>query len=243
MAPFLNFVKRPAEVGGGFTPSAQLAWFKADLLTGSDGDRKATMPDSTGNGWDGTAPASRLAALRTGGNGLNGMNVLEFSQDSGNNVWYNFGNMYSGATAASLYLVMRAFEDPTATGTPTGLFVFGSGAGEHCPFTDGNVYAGFGALNRHNTGNPTPNLASQYRIVSFHSVNGSWHMYIDGVLHFSTATNTFSMVTAPIFGQSLAGAAFFRGRLAEALWKTTFDDATERDGCWNMLADKWGLTI
>lgn len=58
-------------------PAGATARWDASTLSGSDGDLIATFADSIGSN-DATAAGSARATLKTGVNGLNGMNVLRF---------------------------------------------------------------------------------------------------------------------------------------------------------------------
>lgn len=59
-------------------PAGATARWDASMLSGSDGDLIATFSDIIGTN-HGTAAGSARATLKTGGNGLNGMNVLRFN--------------------------------------------------------------------------------------------------------------------------------------------------------------------
>lgn len=221
-----------------------LAWFKGDTNTGSNGALIQTWTDQSSNNKNLTQVTSGLRpTLDT--TGLNGMNVVDF--DAATIQWFDLPlSTFTGATSASVYLVIKIDNDPPGSTPKTGLWRTGHAANmTHFPFTDGNVYQDFTRSTVVNTGNPTASLAS-WRIVGMHSVTNDWAMFVDGVSHFSTATSTFSVSLGSIsVGRSDDGAGNFvylDGKIAEIYFTKAKQSSTEREKCEGYLAHRWGLT-
>jgi hypothetical protein len=189
----MTFARPVAGGGGSFDPlSLSPALWLSD--TGSD---PSAWSDLSGNARHATQatvawqPAIVSAAI-------NGKQVRRF--DGGND---NFGfasAFMSGSSAGTAFYVYKAAFDPATTGSGAPLSGWGSsGSASHFPFTDGNVYEGFGTTSRKSCGNPTPSLTSP-RIISNVSAANDWRLYIDGSLFFSTATNTVGWGATPSIG-------------------------------------------
>ena len=155
-----------------------------------------------------------------------------------------------GATAASAYLVIKLAADPPASTAVSGLWRIGNSTGSsitcHFPYDgDSNIYDDFASNARKTVGNPTPSLAS-WRIVSFHSGSGVYSVYIDGVLFFTTASNTIGFSSWPSLGRSFkqsdGSLVYLNGWMAEAVFSAANDGTTPRQKMEGYLAWKWGLT-
>lgn len=230
--------------GGGseWTPSelgaALLAWYKGDDLTGNNGDPISTWEDADGSN-DLTAAGSLRATVAAAD--LNSLNTARFT--AANSQRYAVADIFSGASAASVYIVLKLVADPAAAGGSSGLWRFGSaGDTDHWPFTDGNVYDGFGSNARKSTGNPTVSLSSAYRIIGIHSAANDWGIFIDGTSHFSTGTNTVGFDSTPWLGSNDAFDAFLDGWIAEAFFTDAKQSESDRQKAEGYLAHKWDLT-
>lgn len=233
-----------AGVGGGgsgeWTPSelsaTLLAWHKGDELTGNDEDNVATWEDAA-NANDLTAPGTNgtLAAAD-----LNGLNTLRFQSAR----YVYSGNIFSAASAASAYLILKIANDPPGATIDSGLWNIGSHGGtDHWPWTDGNIYDGFCSSVRKSAGNPSVSLASDYRIIGVHSASNDYGIHIDGVSHFSTGTNTFGVSGSTLtIGSNAALDAFLDGWIAEILFIDSKLSDANRQNVEGYLAHKWGLT-
>lgn len=225
--------------GGGWQPdqlgAALLAWYKGDDLTGSNGDPISTWPDAAGAN-DLTAAGSLRATIAAAD--LNGINTARFTAASIQR--YAVANIYSGKSAGSVYILFKTVADPAASGGTSGLWNFGThGSTDHWPFTDGNVYDGWGSTARKSTGNPTASLASAYRIVGIHSLANDWALFIDGVSHFSTGTNTVGFDTTPWIGANDATDAALDGWIAEMIFTDAKQSQADRENVEGYLAHKY----
>jgi hypothetical protein len=149
-------------------------------------------------------------------------------------------------TAAEVFYVARRNNDPPAAELTTGpVFVSGTNpgsGGEHEPYTDGNVYLAFFSTARKATGNPTASLAAT-RIVNVRSAAGAWSYWVDGIQHYSTASNTFALPGMPTIGWSNAfGNNYgFDGVWGELLVFPAILSSVDRDRYLGYLAWKHGL--
>ena len=226
----------PAEFGS----TVLKGWYKGDEIAGSDGDPLSAWVDDSGNAND--------AAQATGGNRptlevaeQNGLNVVRFT--TGSQQHFDMPNLLSGASAASVYYVVKAAADPSAGSTTNGLHRFGSStSADHYPFTDSIIYDGFASNARKTVGNPTPSLAA-WRIVGEHSAASDWGYYLDGTSIFSTATNTVGLTTAPKLGEAWTTVAntWLDGWVAEAIYTNAKQTDRNRIRTEGYLAHKWGI--
>jgi hypothetical protein len=141
-----------------------------------------------------------------------------------------FADVFSAFTAAELFMVWKADADPSVTGAG-GLWYFGTGgSADVIPFTDGNVYDGFGSSARKDAiaANPTVSLATwnRYSVVT---TSAEWTSRINGTQHSTTATNTVAFHTSCNLGVSNnPGAVFFEGKVHEFVLFSSKLGASER---------------
>lgn len=121
---------------------------------------------------------------------------------------YNFQRgLFGDAAAGEMLLLFKVAADPPAVGDGR-LYSFGSdGQICHIPYTDGQLYENFGSTARKTTTNPTQSFATKYVIYNVRSAAGAWSNHVDGVLNFSTATNTVGWNNQPFFGYDNDGNA------------------------------------
>lgn len=241
--------------GGGAAPFAPddlaslQAWYDASLLTGSDGDRKTTWPDQTANAYNATASLGPV--LKTGANGLNSLNVLQWAHALNEPLTMS-SSLLNGATAGSAFCVVKDTNDPAANDAQSGGWFNGftsdtSGTKNgHYPYTDSKIYPHFGSTVRGTGLDPTPSLAS-WRLFS-EQISGSAgsavrSMFIDGtsIGTQSSLTVNFGAVARWI-GSSIGGTGqFFEGKMAELLFFNADLGTTDRQKVEGYLAWKWGL--
>jgi chitodextrinase len=198
-----------------FTPSDEtggVRWFKANDEVYSDNDPVGTMTDQFGV-LSGTAAGGARPTFKTAI--VNGQSVYRF--DGLANV-VALGDL-SALTQAEIFIVVKIDgPDPPLDGAFSGLWELGSTGvfATHYPWTDGNVYEGFGAASggRKTVGNLTPALTS-WRIYSVYSAANDWAAYLDGVQVFSTGTNTASFPAAGKLGEGNGTAYHLDGDVAE----------------------------
>ncbi len=240
-----------SQAGGGaafYDPTALStalrAWYKADIISGSDGDPQSTIADSSGNGFGLSAAGAVRATLKAAD--LNSLNTLRFT--AANSQRYAFSaSVMNGLSAGSIYIVYKV----VASATNYCMLNIGtSGSDSHWPFSDNNLYCDFGATARKSCGAAT-NAATNYRIISIYSAASDWAMYVDGgtggsgggtTALFSTATNTVGWSGAGITIGSNAGlSTFLDGWIAEIYFTNAKQSTGDRQKNEGYLAYKWGL--
>jgi hypothetical protein len=232
----------------GWTPgdlgSALRAWYKADILTGSNGDPQGAWSDSSGNGFDLSQTGTTRPTLAAAD--LNSLNTLRFTASSAQR-FTTPRTILSAGSAGSAYMIQKVISAAVNNGNMS----WGtSGSDNHWPFSDGNLYIDFGSTVRKSCGAPTGALTS-YRIFSLYSAANDWALYVDGGTGgsgggtsplFSTGTNTVSWSGSnPHIGanNSLVG---LDGWISEVLFTNAKQTTGDRQKVEGYLAWKWGLT-
>ena len=196
-------------------PSGLVYWFAARKLTGTnDGDRLGTLQDFSGNsyhGWQTTADQKPYYIA----NQVNGKPAFRFYDHTN---YFVLSNVLSGLTAGELFMVVKVDADPPASSADSGIWALGSDTSDnHFPFTDGNIYDGFGTTSRKSTGNPSLSLTS-WRLYNVQSGASAWTNLIDTAVHFSTGVNTVGWETTPLLGNSKSTLTYgMDGMIAELL--------------------------
>jgi hypothetical protein len=243
------FAAKPAAAGG-FSPldlPDLVAWWDFSdtaTITASSGAVSA-VTDKSGNGWD-LAQATAANKPVTGTRTINSLNTLDFFASSPVECdWMApSATIMSGVTAATALYVM-ANDSDGGMGDPGGngavLCHWGVATGDHEPYTDSNVYHGWGSTARKSTGNPTPALTTP-RQITIVSKSGGWRYAIDGTDHFTTGTNTVGWAGTPKIGSNTtSGNNFcFDGRVGEIIIcssELTGGDLTDAQ---DYLQVKWG---
>ncbi len=225
--------------------SALRAWYRTDILSGSNGDPQSTIADSSGNGFDTTQAGIARGTLAAAD--LNGLNTIRLT-DSAAQRYPLSASIMSGSAAGSFYLVYKG----VATSTNYCVMDIGtSGSNSHYPFSDNNHYNDFGSTVRKSCGAAT-NAVTSYRILSIYSAASDWAYYVDGgtggsgggtTALFSTGTNTVGWATSNIHLGANAGlGVFLNGWIAEAFFTNAKQSTTDRQKAEGYLAWKWGLT-
>lgn len=222
--------------------SALRAWYKMDALTGANGDPIGAITDASANGFNLSQTATLRATLAAAD--LNSLNTLRFTQ--ANTQRYALSNsIMSGLSAGSLYAVQKVITTSVAQGAYGD---FGAGGTEYYPYSDGNIYSGFGATARKTVGTPTATLTA-YRIFSIYTATNDWALYVDGGTGgsgggtsplFSTATNTVGFPSGAWLGANSALNGL-DGWIAEIYFTNAKQSTTDRQKSEGYLAYKWGL--
>lgn len=222
-------VSRPMAEGGALVQSGLQLWLMADGVAESP---VGFWKDYSGNGndaWQGSLP--NRPTLTT--NALNGKSVVHFTGSAAQYV--TLPNFLSGSTAGEALVVLRA----TSTTINSGLWRFGTSAGDYYQNANGNVYDGFGSNARYLESRPSQDI-TQYHIYNVTSQAGLWQSWIDGVPLYQSKTNTVAFSSVPLIGANNDGIAF-SGDIAEILVYNRGLTDSERQSAQAYLSAKYGL--
>lgn len=129
--------------------------------------------------------------------------------------WLNLVDL-SALTMGEIFIRVKVDTDPPVEGGDGGFWKFGTDPQESAiPYTDGNVYDGFGATVRKSTGNPGVSFATAYRVYQALSKANRWTSWIDGNQHFTTGTNTVAFTANPRIGSS--GTLWMVGQVSDVI--------------------------
>lgn len=192
----------------------------------------SSWPDQSGN--------SRNATQGTGANqpvvkiGSNGKKVAQFD---GLNDSLSLPNFMTGFTSGMLIAVVRVNVDPPPADGTRG-DVFDTGVNGHYAYSGGGLYPAWGSSAQKNAG--AHPLLNQYRVYEIISAAGDYRVYLDGVLQFSTGTNTVSFGSAPQIGRSFDTFWLF-GQIAEIIvYNSVLTDA-QRQQVEGYLANTYAI--
>lgn len=194
-----NRGRSPAGVASAWTPQFILPQLAAWWDTSDTANRIITsskyqqLTDKSGNGKDatqGTAADRPTMAL------INGLDVMAFVP--GTNTKLAVGN-FSSLTAASIYAVHRAAADPPLAGGGGFHLMSNSGLSNHVPFTDNNVYDGWGSTTRRGPTSHGVSLAVAHVYVVV-STSTEWTNWQDSTQLSTTGTNTVSFLASGLIG-------------------------------------------
>lgn len=225
-------------ISGAFTPASITglkSWLDAANVGVSNGANVVTWPDSANNGLANPAGGTAKPTMVT--SGINSLPSVNFAT----NQYITFGDVLSGATAASVFVVMDLALDPASVGEASGLWAFSTAdVVVNFVWTNGNIYDNFCSTVRKDCGNPTPNM-SLPRLYTVTSGPSLWRSYIDGTQFFTTATNTFHKVAAPVFGRSADG-IWLNGMVGELILYNNILSDADRALVTTYLKTKWGIS-
>jgi hypothetical protein len=209
-----------------------VGWYNADSYTwqSSFGSRqidKLIDQSGRGNHWTAFGFAGSFPLISPN-RASTGRTWIDMRPSASNRNSFTMGNIFSGASAGSMYVTLFKNQDPADGGAfsdATCIWDFGTDTvTDHFTYSDGNIYCGWGSTVRKSYGNPTPSL-NAYRIISIHSEANSHKVYIDGTLFNSTGTNTVAFRTTPVFGANAAQNVWMAGAFGEVIL-TNFGDVT-----------------
>lgn len=226
-------------------------WTPAEISTELwlDAADAATISESGGavSQWSDKSGNDRHATQGTAANkpttGTHTQNSLNAMRFDGADDFFSIPGL-SSLSQATIFIVLKADSDPAAADASSGLWTFSSGDHTHlCYPADGVFYDSFGTSTRKTTGNPTPSFAAT-RLYSAHSRSGDWRSFIDGVVHYSTATNTVDFSASHYLGLSYkTGSYYLKGIVCEVViveGSGAMPDA-DREIIEGYLAWKWGI--
>ncbi len=176
-------------------------WLAADRDTYANND-PVGLADNGGSGGDWTAAGSNRPTYKTGITPT-GKAVYRFD---GTDDYLIGPDSFAGLTAGSAFVVVKIVTDPPASSAQSGLWALGTGPSSTLyPFTDGHVYEDAFLTTRPDTGDPTLDLSTAFRVYAVTATNGDFNTYLDGTLQFNTATATMGGITIPRLGASNQG--------------------------------------
>jgi hypothetical protein len=174
-------------------------WLETDTLTGlNNGDDVALWEDSSQGGNDATAAATS-PIYNT--DELNGYPSIRFNGSA--TQYFSLPDFLTSFSEGEVFIIAKADADPPAESFVGPTIKFGANGAllaSHYPYSDGEIYDDFGSTLRKACGNPTLDLASDYRIVNIKSEANFWEYVIDGDVLFTTTTNSVAWTTTPKIG-------------------------------------------
>jgi hypothetical protein len=153
----------------------------ASQLTAADGATVSTWPDVSGNGRNATAPGNSPVCKT---NIVNGLRVVRFTQSPATPLVT--ANFMSGFTSGEGFIVVRIFPANTTTG---GWWEGGTQSNSLHPFSDNNIYEGFGSTVRKSLG-ASPTTLNVFNVWNVSSASGAWTARINSTTVHTTSTNT-----------------------------------------------------
>lgn len=216
-------------------------WLRADLGITLVSGAVSVWADQSGNGhnFTQTTAANRFTYEPAG---FNGKASCFGDSSSVAKVMTGPDNAFSSMTSGEVFIAMQKSADPSVGTGAGGLWQFSTdGQASHVPFTDSNIYDGWGSSLRKATGNPTPSLANRV-VYSVRSAPNAWSNYIDGVQHFTTGTNTVAFPAQTAIGGTGAVTAI-DGRIAEVIIFKRVLTSAERTRVHTYFTSRYGIAM
>lgn len=227
----------------GESNDAPLCFSPALWLDASDADSITIVSDKVTQ-WADKSGNARHAVQATadnqpvvGSETIDGKNTIQFD---GASDYLTVSSFPTGASAYSMYAVLKIDNDPPTNATRTGFLTFDGDSSlvAHYPYTDSKVYADFATTARKTVGIPSPSLASAH-LLNFDSAASLWTCRINGTQIYATTTNTVGISSATNYiGKS---GNYFDGDFAEILIFPSVLSIQNRLIVEGYLAHKWGL--
>jgi hypothetical protein len=182
--------------GGSFTDPDDIASLQVGYESdyGLFSDAAGTSAQSSNGGtvrcWKPKYGSLTDFLTRSGGNGptldtgttLNSLQTIQFAAASTQDM--DFPNIVGALTEGEMMMVVKMAADPSV-GTAYGFIYMGrANFNSHYPFTDSNVYDGYGSNSRRSTGNPSQNLAA-WHVYNPLSSSGEWTLRINNATHYT----------------------------------------------------------
>ncbi|MCP4363005.1 MAG: hypothetical protein GY796_33790, partial [Chloroflexi bacterium] len=236
----------PGGVGSTDGTSALHLWLRADGDVFTDGgcstavsandDPVACWGDHSGYG-NNAAQGATAPLYQTGV--INGQPTIQLN---GTSDYFSLPDFVSGFTAGEFFVALQAAADPPAAAAQSGAWDFGTAAAtSHYPFTDGDLYDGWGSTIRRSV-TPGTSLA-QFNLYNSGSQSGRWTNRLNGsILLDDTAANTVGFTSAPTLGRSNAS-TFLDGDIAEAILFNAVLNSAQRTILENYASAKYDLTL
>lgn len=146
---------------------------------------------------------------------------------------------FSGATAATVFLVAKIDADPAGAAT-NGLWSLGNtGTRTLYPYTDGVISDTFASTTNHSSGNPSTSMTNAH-LYCAQSADGFWQSYFNGVRGGYTWTNTFGWPATMVIGKSTSDYPM-AGYIFELRVYNGVLSLDARQYIEGVLAHKWGI--
>lgn len=185
-------------------------WLQADVgVTSGQNNQVSVWADQSGLGND-ASQTTGTAQPAISPNSISGLPAIHFSGGQ----FFSLPNFMSAAAAGEMFAVLRI--DPYDSGTVRGFMRMGSnGDNAHYPIYGGVIADNFGSTTRMDTaGTPEQDL-SKYHIYNALSTSTEWTSRINGLLFYTTQSNTVGFSSSPRIG--LSDSWYFAGDMAEIL--------------------------
>jgi hypothetical protein len=222
-------------------PTTGLAgWWDADdasKFTYSSGTAVSEWRDKSGGGHHFGQTLVQQQPARNGT--MNGRTAVTFNGAGQHLRTSNFAGAF---TSGEIFVVVDL-----AVENSSGLMHFWGydSQNDHYPFSDGNIYEGWGTTARRNLGNPVDSLLAPH-IYNLRSAPGSYVAAVNGAELFSTSTNTVTFLTyaGPLAHELGNGASSFdgttlNGTVAEVVMYNRVLSTVERQQVESYLRSKW----
>lgn len=147
---------------------------------------------------------------------------------------------YSALTAVHMFIIVKLDADPPPTEDTTGLWGTGAATRTHFPFTDSNIYEGFGSTTRQTVGNPAAALTS-WRVYEIISTSSEYTVLLDGTQLFTTGTNTVGWGADRWLGRSHGTRVTLKGWVAGA-YLASAKLTTDRAALITYINDRFALS-
>lgn len=139
-------------------------------------------------------------------------------------------NYMSGASSGSYFAVTKIDADPPTCNNCGAILQTRTALASavHQPYSDGNIYDGFGTNVRKSTGNPTNSLTTTYLYCAVSQTN-DWKSYINNVQFYSTLTNTVSFPSTIYVGRGWDGGGsdfYYLGKVSELILYSSVPNRT-----------------
>jgi hypothetical protein len=237
--------------GGAYNPASDtpnlVAWWDfSDTATITEsGGAVSAVNDKGPNNRD-LVQSSAGNKPTTGTRTINSLNTLDFD---GTTDYLNLNGVSPstilGAAAAgtALYVFAIDTDPPSGNGAGPVLGQWGTdNTTEVEPYSDGNIYLGWGRTARITLGNPAAALTTPRQITIVSSAS-EWTYKIDGTNFYTTGTNTVAWQASTSKGYiGVHGNAgyFLDGRIGEIIISSSALSGTDLTNAQNYLKSKWG---
>lgn len=209
-------------------------WLKGDAI--QEVGQISFWGDQSGNTNHVTQTGTSSARPEARTNVFNGRPVVHFDAV---NDFFNLPNLFSGATQAEVFVVLKATADASAGGTRS-LWRIGSysGWGGAYPAGSGASLGDDFANNAFRDAGVPGMPISRVNLYNIYSKSGDWGMFLNGLALYKTNVNTVAFWNPMTLGSS---GGFFDGDIAEILMYRRTLATQERDAVAAYLAHKYAF--